>query len=157
MDDKSESKNYGWIALVVIIGIILLLYYFLFKFPEPDNTSEGKKSSYNMAYIATIDSSSWHSGEPYPSYDLIVNYTFKNNSANDTSFGEVFETRVYQDGIQLASTYYDVDTYTPIQNGKKINVSEEYKLRDITADVEVVIYWLGTDNEADRKNFRMSK
>lgn len=31
MDDKSESKNYGWIALLVIIGIILLLYYFLFK------------------------------------------------------------------------------------------------------------------------------
>ena len=51
MDDKSESKNYGWIALVVIIGIILLLYYFLYKMP---NTDPEKKRNLFEPYSVTI-------------------------------------------------------------------------------------------------------
>lgn len=85
MDDKSESKNYGWIALVVIIGIILLLYYFLYKMP---NTDPEKKRNLFEPYSVTINGGQieWGILDNYVEVEL----TFKNNSGKDSSFDSVY-------------------------------------------------------------------
>lgn len=143
MDDKSESKNYGWVALLVIIGIILLLCYFLYKMPNADPE---KKRNLFEPYSVTINGGQieWGILDNYVEVEL----TFKNNSGKDSSFDSVYYMKAYQNGIELPNSYLStVDTDTNIQSGMSIKVKDEFILRNTDDDIEVRVYKVKNNKE----------
>lgn len=146
MDDKSESKNYGWVALLVIIGIILLLYYFLYKMPDADPQ---KQRNLFEPYSVSINGGQVKGGILYNYIE--VDLTFKNNSGKDSSFDSVYYMKAYQNGIELPNSYLNtVDTDTNIQSGMSIKVKDEFILRNTDDDIEIRVYKVKNNKEVSR-------
>ncbi len=113
---------------------------------KPAETSEEVASSGetpDSKYAVSIDNCSvgtdW-GGDPC----VFITYTFTNVSNDDpASFGWSMITEVYQGGIECETALADIEgdsNYTTdIKKGNSIAVTQAYKLRDTTTDVEVEV------------------
>ncbi|MGN0638278.1 MAG: DUF5067 domain-containing protein [Huintestinicola sp.] len=148
MNENPES-NKPKVSIGGIIFAIVVIIFLMVSYNQNKPSSSGSDGGTNYTYEMTIDSAT--KKIDFPDNCVRIGYTFKNNSGSDKSFGWAFDTKVYQNGIELSETFGSVDTYTDIQSGRSIRVYEEYVVRNLFDDVEVVVYRAGTDKEVGRK------
>lgn len=148
MNENPETNKPKTSIIGIIIGIIVIIFL-LMSYNESRSSSSGSGGSANYACSMTIDSAT--KKIDFPDSCVRIGYTFTNNSGSDKSFGWAFDTKVYQNGIELSETFGSVDTFTDIQSGKSIRIYEEYVVRNLFDDVEVVVYRAGSDKEVGRK------
>lgn len=120
------------------LGNVLTSNFISITSPAPQSGS-GVLGDYSVS-IGDCDITQDYDGNPV----AIVTYNWTNNSANVTSFESVFNTQVFQNGIQCDSAFLSVDYDSAsasenIKPGITLPVQEAYSLQDNknSFDVEV--------------------
>lgn len=152
MNENHESNKPKVSVVGIIFGIIVLMFLWA-SYKESGASSSGSGGSAGYSYEVSVDSAT--KKLDYPNDCVVIAYTFTNKSGSDKSFAYAFDTKVYQNGIELSETFGSEDTYTDIQSGRSIRVYEEYVVRNLFDDVEVVVYKAGTDKEIGRKTLEL--
>ena len=106
---------------------------------EEDESTEGKIGDFVCIVKKAKICKDWESKD-----SVKITYSFTNNSKDSESFDLALSDEVYQDGVQLESTFIssDDDDFgidVKIKPGMTKEVSKVYKLRDKTTDLEVEI------------------
>jgi hypothetical protein len=77
--------------------------------------------------------------------DLLVIYTFTNNSGSKKTFDDCFDVSVYQNGAALPLAYGAENYWDDIEPGATVDVKMHYDLNNRTDDIEIEICADGKD------------
>ncbi len=153
-DQKKKKKKKKWIIIAVVVVIIVLIAAIA------GGSDETSTSTDNPSQVVDAESKQNADGEigdyicKVKSADICKNwegkqsvkvvYEFTNNYSEPQSFDIALDTKLFQDGIGLESTFisgdddnalYDVE----IKSGATKDVIKYYVLRDTTTPIEVEI------------------
>ncbi|MBR6391868.1 MAG: DUF5067 domain-containing protein [Eubacterium sp.] len=106
---------------------------------DADNASDSAIGSYECVVKEAKICKNWEGKD-----SVKITYTFTNNSSDAASFDIALSDEVYQDGIQLESTFISSDDDdwgidVKIKPGMSKDVSKVYILRDTKTDLDVEI------------------
>lgn len=160
INDKTKRHETAWGALV-ICGIMAVLAFNLGKYIDKDET---KTTKVNQSTEATTkdDTIDFEYADLYVKFleseikdgQLYVYFEMTNNSDENDSFGYTFNTKAFQNGVELETDYvYSSDEERnadkEIQPGATIKLAEVFELSDntskVTIEVEPLITFTGNE------------
>jgi hypothetical protein len=143
VEATTKSRLKGCFISIVVCVLAILVFRSCIMGMEESNNNDPKGNVGN--YIIKIDS--FRITENYGDPIIIVKYSFTNLSEEADSFLYSISAEAYQNGVELdtpisvdsAANYSFENKNAKIEPGITIDVEVAYELKDLNADVKVVV------------------